>query len=67
MKTDETRLTAAQEWPQFTVKCVLGGYIHGIDAVFDADEVVLFDPTRKGGSAWISAKSGSYIPIDETC
>ncbi|SFK67340.1 hypothetical protein SAMN04487950_0515 [Halogranum rubrum] len=67
MNPDRAKITAATEWPQFTVKCALGSHIHGIDAVFDPDEVILFDPTQKGGSAWISAKSGSYVPTDETC
>lgn len=67
MNTDETQVTAAKEWPQFPIKCALGRYLHGLDTEFDANDVILFDPTRKGGSAWISAKSGSYVPVDETC
>lgn len=66
MSTDETEAAVDGEWPHFTVKYAFGCQVPGIDEVFDADEVVLFDPTMKGDSHWISAKKGSYVPLEET-
>lgn len=54
------------DWPQYTVKYTSGPTVPGIDEVFDADDVVLFDPTRKGGSNWIAAAEGSCVPLEET-
>ena len=67
MSTDDAQKTmVTDEWPRFTVKYTFGSQIPGIDGHFDPDEVVLFDPTRKGDSHWISAKKGSYVPLEET-
>lgn len=66
MSIDETQESVHGEWPRFTVKYAFGCQVPGIDAVFDADEVVLFDPTRKGSTHWVSAKKGSYVPLEET-
>ena len=66
MSVDETQKPTHEQWPRFTVKYAFGCQVPGIDATFDPDEVVLFDPTRKGGSHWISAKKESYVPLEET-
>lgn len=66
MSIDERQSSATGDWPRFTVKYAFGRQVPGIDAVFDADEVVLFDPTRTGNADWLSAKKGSYVPLEET-
>lgn len=66
MSTDETQEAANRQWPEFTVKYAFGRQVPGIDAVFEADEVVLFDPIRTGSSHWISAEKGAYVPLEET-
>ena len=67
MSTDEQqKAVVTDEWHRFTVKYTFGSQVPGIDGQFEADEVVLFDPTRKGETHWISAKKGSYVPLEET-
>lgn len=66
MNSDETQTAVDHDWPRFTMKYAFGCQVPGIDEVFNADEVVLFDPTMKGGSHWLSAKKGSYVPLEET-
>lgn len=66
MSIDERTERMTDDWPRYTFKYAFGCQVPGIDALFDADEVVLFDPTRTGSSHWISAKKGSYVPLEET-
>lgn len=67
MNADESYTkNVTEEWPRYTLKYTFGCEVPGIDATFEEDEVVLFDPTRKGGRNWISAKEGSYVPLEET-
>lgn len=65
MSLDQSQ-ESAEEWPRFTVKCAFGSRVPGIDESFDSDDVVLFDPTRKGNDSWVSASSGSYVSLEET-
>lgn len=65
MSADGPNHSRAEEWPRYTVKCTLGAEAAGLDGSFDDDEVVLFDPTRKGPGHWLSATACSVVRTDE--
>lgn len=65
MNTDRPRRSSADDWPRYTVKCMLGAQVVGLDGAFGADDVVLFDPTHKGSGHWLSAAEGSFVRVDD--
>jgi hypothetical protein len=66
MSTDPKSRSSPDDWPRYTVKCTLGAEAAGIDGTFADDEMVLFDPTRKGTGHWLSAAEGSFVRVDES-
>ncbi|MFC4357923.1 hypothetical protein ACFO0N_08165 [Halobium salinum] len=65
MRANGPSRTNSEDWPRYTVKCTRGAEAAGLDGVFDDDEVVLFDPTRKGSGHWLSATARTAVRVDE--
>lgn len=65
MSADRRSRPSADDWPRYTVKCTFGARAAGLDGSFADDEVVLFDPTRKGEGHWLSAAAGSVVRTDD--
>ncbi|WP_101298242.1 hypothetical protein [Halegenticoccus soli] len=65
MSTDPAQGPAStDEWPRFTLRYTFGSPASDIDGTFEPDEVIVFDPTKKGGTHWVSAEAGWYVPLE---
>lgn len=65
MRTGGSSHRGPEDWPRYTVKCTLGAQAAGLDGSFADDEVVLFDPTRKGEGHWLSASASDAVRMDD--
>lgn len=65
-EVDADRTPAVEDWPTFALRYTFNPGGIGLDAGFDADEVVVFDATRgRLDDRWIAAKRGSYVSVQE--